>query len=120
MGIAVCLVFAFMLRITAVCLVVVSGAAAASTPCEDAHSGCGSWADGGECSKNPSFMKDSCAESCGFCSAPLLLDSSDDPMLGDERVVLSIQFARKGGAVEYGDVVLGFYPLVAPVTVAHI
>ena len=44
-----------------------------------------------------------------------MLESSDDPLLGSERVVLQVQFGS-----HYGEIVLGFYPTVAPVTVAHI
>ena len=85
--------------------------------CEDSHSGCGSWADGGECSKNPEFMKTTCAESCGVCKPQPLLDVSDDPLLGSERVVMQVAY---GEPPTYGEIVLGFYPTVAPVTVEHI
>ncbi|EOD15744.1 hypothetical protein EMIHUDRAFT_436745 [Emiliania huxleyi CCMP1516] len=61
-------------------------------------------------------MKAECAESCGFCTPPPMLTAADDPLLGPERVVLSIHY----GENKYGEVVLGFYPSVAPVTVAHI
>ena len=84
--------------------------------CEDAHSSCGSWADGGECAKNVAFMKESCQLSCGFCTPPPMIDSSDDPLLGPERVVMQIQW---GSPPSFGEIVLGFYPSVAPVTVAH-
>ena len=90
-------------------------AVAADAPCGDTHGGCGSWADGGECTKNPTFMKESCRESCGFCTPPKMLDTSDDPLLGSERVVLNLQWGDS-----FGEIVLGFYPTVAPVTVAHI
>jgi cyclophilin family peptidyl-prolyl cis-trans isomerase len=92
-------------------------AAAAPAACEDTHSGCGSWADGGECTKNPGFMKGACAESCGFCTPPPMLEATDDALLGPERVVLQIQY---GDPPTYGEIVLGFYPSVAPVTVEHI
>jgi len=62
-------------------------------------------------------MKESCAEACGFCTPPPMLEASDDPLLGPERVVLQIKY---GDDDKYGDIVLGFYPSVAPVTVAHI
>ena len=97
----------------------VSAAAAAAPACEDLHSGCGSWAAGGECEKNEAFMKGSCAESCKFCTPPPLLDTKDDPLLGEERVVLQVQWGEPA-ALHYGEIVLGFYPTVAPVTVAHI
>ena len=45
-----------------------------------------------------------------------MLETSDDPLLGAERVVLNIQY----GESTFGEIVLGFYPTVAPVTVAHI
>ena len=88
-----------------------------SWACQDENSGCGSWADNGECSKNKAFMETACAESCGYCTPPALLDTSDDPLLGEERVVLQVQF---GSPPQFGEIVLGFYPSVAPVTVAHI
>jgi len=91
--------------------------AAACWACEDDHSSCGSWADGGECSRNPDFMMGACAESCGFCTPPPMLEVRDDPLLSNERVVLQIQY---GSPPAYGEVVLGFYPSIAPVTVAHI
>jgi cyclophilin family peptidyl-prolyl cis-trans isomerase len=91
--------------------------AAYAHACEDSHSGCGSWADGGECQKNVAFMKDSCAASCGFCTPPPMLEADDDPLLGAERVVLQVQY---GSPPSFGEIVLGFYPSVAPVTVAHI
>ena len=81
------------------------------------RAGKGSWSAGGECEKNPEFMKSTCAESCKFCTPPPLLESSDDPLLGSERVVLQLQW---GSPPMYGEVVLGFYASVAPVTVAHI
>ena len=89
--------------------------------CDDAHSGCGSWAESGECSKNEAFMKISCGESCGFCTPPPMLEKSDDPLLGDERVVMQISWSDTSkGEMSWGEIVLGFYPTIAPVTVAHI
>ena len=38
-------------------------------PCEDLHDDCGAWAELDECSANPEFMLDSCALSCGACTA---------------------------------------------------
>lgn len=43
--------------------------------CEDAHTdtdraSCASWAKGGECDRNPDYMRLNCAASCGFCSTP--------------------------------------------------
>ena len=98
------------------CLVTHSRAADAAAVCADSHGGCGSWADGGECEKNPEFMKSSCAESCGFCTPPPMIEVSEDPLLGKERVILTVQY----GDNRFGEIVLGFYASVAPVTVAHI
>ncbi|EOD17287.1 hypothetical protein EMIHUDRAFT_255947, partial [Emiliania huxleyi CCMP1516] len=64
-------------------------------PCGDSNSACGSWADAGECGKNVGFMKAECAESCGFCTPPPMLTAADDPLLGPERVVLSIHYGEK-------------------------
>ena len=89
--------------------------AAHTDACSDDHSSCGSWADGGECDKNKDFMKSSCALSCGHCKPPRMLDSSDDPLLGSERVVLQLQWGES-----FGEIVLGFYRSIAPVTVEHI
>lgn len=97
-------------------LVLLGALASWSIACEDENSSCGSWADGGECEKNKAFMKISCAASCGFCTPPPLLDTSDDPLLGEERVLMQIAY----GQGKFGEIVLGFYPSVAPVTVAHI
>ena len=69
-------------------------------PCSDSNSACGSWADAGECGKNVGFMKAECAESCGFCTPPPMLTAADDPLLGPERVVLSIHY----GENKYGEV----------------
>lgn len=69
-------------------------------PCSDSNSACGSWADAGECGKNVGFMKAECAESCGFCTPPHMLTAADDPLLGPERVVLSIHY----GENKYGEV----------------
>ena len=85
--------------------------------CENGDSSCGSWAEGGECEKNRDFMKSTCAEACGFCKVPPLLEAADDALLGSERVVLQVSY---GSPPQFGDIVLGFYPTVAPVTVAHI
>lgn len=35
--------------------------------CSDSHETCASWAEQGECSKNPGFMHDSCKLSCEIC-----------------------------------------------------
>lgn len=35
--------------------------------CADASDSCAAWASAGECSANPSFMRSSCALSCGTC-----------------------------------------------------
>ena len=48
-------------------------AAGANAPCADMRSGCGSWADSGECEKNPDFMRDACPEACGVCTVPPML-----------------------------------------------
>lgn len=104
----------FALCVSAV-LAVAAAAAPIAAPCEDTHSSCGSWADGGQCTENAAFMKGACAESCAFCTPPPLLEESDDPLLGAERVVLQLQWGEHEGTIT-----LGFYPSVAPVTVAHI
>ena len=101
----------------ALLVIAVIGLPVCSWACQDDNSGCGSWADNGECSKNKAFMETACAESCGYCTPLPLLDTSDDPLLGEERVVMQVQF---GSPPSYGELVLGFYPTVAPVTVAHI
>ena len=98
------------LAITCALFGLLAAARAAAPPCGDAHAGCGAWADGGECQKNEAFMKESCAEACGFCTPPPMLEASDDPLLGPERVVLQIKY---GDDDKYGDIVLGFYPSVA-------
>ena len=42
-------------------------------PCSNAHedAGCDNWAKGGECDKNPGFMKANCAKACGACPPAL-------------------------------------------------
>ena len=35
--------------------------------CEDENETCGRWAEDGECDKNPGFMHQTCAGSCGTC-----------------------------------------------------
>ena len=35
--------------------------------CEDKNSQCGSWANRGECQKNPRYMRPYCQKSCGLC-----------------------------------------------------
>ena len=79
--------------------------------CFDKENGCDSWAEGGECEKNPSFMKEACPQACQICTPPPPINEKDDPLLGRERAVMT---------TEYGEIVLGFYPTVAPKTVAHI
>ena len=37
-------------------------------PCEDKEDGCGSWAEHGECTKNPGFMAKRCRLSCQICT----------------------------------------------------
>jgi len=84
-------------------------AAVGAEPCVDENSGCAGWASGGECDKNPGFMKATCPVSCNSCPAPI------DPKLvelGDEAVTLEVE--------GYGIIKLGFYPNAAPVTVKHI
>ena len=56
-------------------------------------------------------MKGACALSCGHCKPPKPLTVKRDPRLGRERAVITTQ---------YGEIVLGFFPKVAPVTVRHI
>ena len=36
--------------------------------CDDETGACSVWAKGGECEKNPSYMKSSCRRSCGLCT----------------------------------------------------
>lgn len=83
--------------------------------CADQNSNCVTWAEAGECQKNRAFMAASCAESCGICKPPPMLEQSDDNLLGVERVVMQITWGD-----QHGTIVLGFYPSVAPITVAHI
>ena len=45
-----------------------------------------------------------------------MIEVSEDPLLGKERVILTVQY----GDNRFGEIVLGFYASVAPVTVAHI
>ena len=85
--------------------------AAVDKPCFDKENACESWAEGGECEKNKGFMSDACPEACKLCTPAPPVDEKDDPLLGRERVVMT---------TEYGEIVLGFYPTVAPKTVAHI
>jgi len=35
--------------------------------CKDLDDSCESWANSGECEKNPGFMWDNCKQSCGKC-----------------------------------------------------
>ena len=79
--------------------------------CFDKENSCDSWAEGGECEKNAAFMKEACPLACKICTPPPPIDEHDDPLLGRERAVMT---------TEYGEIVLGFYPTVAPKTVAHI
>ena len=37
--------------------------------CEDKNQQCSSWAESGECSKNPAYMLPNCAKSCGECGS---------------------------------------------------
>ena len=81
----------------------------ADEACKDEHDGCAAWASGGECKKNPTFMRATCPVSCNSCPAPI------DPkltVLGDEEVTMEIE--------NYGTIKLGFFPNAAPVTVEHI
>jgi cyclophilin family peptidyl-prolyl cis-trans isomerase len=83
--------------------------ATAAEDCVDEHSACENWATSGECDRNPGFMHTACPRSCKTCPAPV------DPKLtelGEERVNVAID--------GYGEIVLGFYPNAAPITVAHI
>ncbi len=49
--------------------------------CVDLNQNCLNWARRGECVKNPSFMKDECAQSCGMCA-----DRDAHPLLGRPEV----------------------------------
>jgi len=40
--------------------------------CSDSTSSCKSWADAGECFRNPRFMVTGCRDSCGLCEAPVV------------------------------------------------
>lgn len=60
----------------------------AAEQCLDDHAGCSDWARGGECDKNPNFMKVTCPVSCQSCPAPI------DPRLtklGDEEVNIEVE-----------------------------
>jgi cyclophilin family peptidyl-prolyl cis-trans isomerase len=81
------------------------------TACIDKENGCESWAEGGECEKNAAFMKEACPQACGICKSQPPIDEHEDPLLGRERAVMT---------TDHGEIVLGFYPTVAPKTVAHI
>eukprot|EP00955_Chlamydomonas_euryale_P099202 365202-Chlamydomonas_euryale.AAC.17 len=51
--------------------------------CRDTEAGCVSWAAGGECEKNPGFMKDACPVSCDECTpAELVRTGGSLLMLG--------------------------------------
>lgn len=39
----------------------------AKSGCTDKHENCEEWADGGECTKNPAYMLETCALSCNAC-----------------------------------------------------
>ena len=39
-------------------------------PCKDKKSGCGWWAQIGNCKKYESWMKENCYASCKYCKAP--------------------------------------------------
>jgi len=43
--------------------------------CEDKNQQCSSWAERGECSKNPAYMLPNCAKSCGECGSGLGLEN---------------------------------------------
>ena len=46
----------------------------ATSGCSDHHDSCVVWANGGECQRNPGFMKLQCAQSCDSCGwAPGML-----------------------------------------------
>jgi len=68
---------------------------------------CAEWSKGGECDRNPGFMKGYCIRSCDKCD---MLDASEVE-LGSERVVLH---------TKHGQITLGLFPGVAPVTARHI
>jgi len=42
--------------------------------CDDSNANCGSWANSGECTNNPSYMNDACPYSCGLCWLKKLKD----------------------------------------------
>lgn len=39
----------------------------AKAGCQDDDENCVAWAEGGECDRNPTFMKQACRASCGAC-----------------------------------------------------
>lgn len=92
--------------VAAVLLVVHS---ALGSGCQDEHNDCSTWAQNGECKNNPGFMHIACPRSCGTCPPPV---DENLTKLGDERVVMRVE--------GYGEIVLGFFPNAAPVTVDHI
>ena len=81
--------------------------------CEDEHNMCDAWAASGECSKDEdaeTFMRRHCAEACGWCT-PQQEDEVYDPHIGRARAVLETPL---------GELHIGFYEALAPVTTAHI
>jgi|MDSY01.2.fsa_nt_gb cyclophilin family peptidyl-prolyl cis-trans isomerase len=77
--------------------------------CTDEYTACQDWAQSGECVANPDFMKPGCPKSCNTCPEPI------DPeltKLGPYRVKLEIE--------GYGEILIGFYPKAAPLTVKHL
>ena len=49
-------------------LLVWGWARAAGAQCQDDNAMCQQWAANGECQSNPSYMMESCRESCGKCA----------------------------------------------------
>lgn len=47
---------------------VVREAGEEETACADTHASCKQWADGGECTSNPGFMRARCPRSCNACT----------------------------------------------------
>ncbi len=62
-------------------------------PCQDDNALCSSWAERGECEKNPTYMAVSCRASCKHCKkvqeAPDKQAPGNKTALGDQAVVTS-------------------------------
>ncbi|KAK3270461.1 hypothetical protein CYMTET_21144 [Cymbomonas tetramitiformis] len=100
------------LRLSVILWVCAFPAIVAEASCEDREDSCEDWAEAGECTKNSEFMRKSCALSCEVCKGTDQQEEDVvDERLGPERVHLQTSF---------GEITIGFFPSVAPVTSAHI